>query len=400
MRPSGSFKLNHRMIKIMYASLTNQNYKQMKKYILLPACYLTAILVFFGCKKDKEFKDVTVTEVTTLYSPDDGKKILLQPTGSLYFEWEKSVAQDNGVVYYDVIFDKENGDFSKPIYSVPSDNNGIGRGASITHKVLNSVAGLAGIQSAEEGTIKWTVVSSRGLTKVMSKQVRTMKITRLSGFDVPVALYLTGEGTEGGTALPQALTVKSLTTGGEFEIYTKLLAGKSYKFVDSKTSVTRTFSVDASGTTFKENATGATVTKDGIYKINLDFNAGTVVIKEITKLDFFMCTPQKRSTLTYQGKGIWRVTDMVPDFVTGGFGDDRYFFWMTIGGSEQKVGSGSKDNQPPSTTTGAYFNVSFYPTDKNQWDYSFKFPNRSIAKCSVVVSFSSEIASYNHQIIF
>jgi hypothetical protein len=373
----------------------------MKRNILTASFYLMVVLAFSGCKKDKEFKEVKVTEVTTLYAPDDGRNIVLQnsSTASLYFEWEKSVAEDNGLVYYDVLFAKEGGDFSAPVFVVSADNNGISTSASITHKVLNKIGRLAGYKASEEGILKWTVVASRGLSKVMSNQVHKINITLLSGVESPGSLYLTGEGTEGGTDLSKALTVKALQGGNEFEIYTKLTAGKSYTFVDSRTKVSRTFSVDKGGTTFKENADGATVAKDGIYRIHLDFNASSVVISEITKLDFYMCTPQKRETLTYQGAGIWKSGNFVPDFTTN-FGDDRYFFWMTINGTEQKVGSANKDNQPPSVRTGPYFNLNFYPQDKNQWDYSFKFPNRNIKSCSVIVSFSGDNESNTHEIVY
>lgn len=366
-----------------------------------PFCIIIIILALTGCKKDKEFKEVVVTEVNTLYAPDDGRNIVLQnsSTASLYFEWEKSVAQDNGLVYYDVLFDKEGGDFSKPLFVVSADNNGISTSASITHKVLNKIGALAGYKPTQEGVLKWTVVASRGLTKTTSKQTRKINITLLSGVESPVSLYLTGEGSEGGADLAKALRVKALPGGNEFEIYTRLTAGKTYAFVDSKTKVSRTFSVDEGGATFKENATGATVQKDGIYRIHLDFTASSVSVSEITKLDFYMCTPQKRSTLTYQGAGIWKADNVVPDFTTN-FGDDRYFFWITMGGTEQKLASANKDNQPPSAKTGAYFNLSYYPTDKNQWDYSFKFPNRNIKTCSIMVSFSGDIESNTHEIVY
>jgi starch-binding outer membrane protein SusE/F len=372
----------------------------MKNNKLSIAFFILVFASFAGCTKDDKFKEVKVTEVTTLYSPDDGRNVKLQSGGSatLYFEWEKAVAEDNGVVYYDVLFDRPNGDFSNPLFVVAADNNGTSTGSSITHKVLNNIGKLAGIASAEEGKLKWTVASSRGLTRTVSQKVRIVNITRTNGIDAPEVLFLTGEGTEGGANLAQALTVKALPGGEEFELYTRLLAGKKYAFVDSKTSVSRTFSVNANGTTFKESADGATVAKDGIYKINLDFSTASVAITEITKLNFFMCTPQKRETLTYQGKGVWRVNDIVPDFSNGG--DDRYFFWMTIGGTEQKLGSANKDNQPPGTTTGTYFNTFFYATDKNQWDYSFKFPNRSVNKCSITVSFSADVPNYTHEVIY
>ena len=374
----------------------------MKKNKLSIFFFLISIAVIAGCTKDDKFKEVKVTEVNTLYSPDNGRNVILQSTGSatLYFEWEKAVAEDNGVVYYDVLFDKPNGDFSNPLFVVPADNNGTGTGSSITHKALNKIGKLAGIAAAQEGALKWTVASSRGLTRVVSKEVRTINITRTNGIDAPDALFLTGEGTEGGANLAQALTVKALAGGSEFEIYTRLLAGKKYSFVDSKTNVSRTFSVNSSGTTITESADGATVAKDGVYKILLDFSISSATISEITKLDFFMCTPQKRETLTYQGKGVWKVNDIVPDFTTN-WSDDRYFFWMTVGGSEQKIGSTKKDNpQPPTTTTGSFFYLNFYPADKNQWDYSFKFPNKSVTKCSIIVSFSTETENYTHEIVY
>lgn len=370
----------------------------MKTNILAMACGLMAVLSSFGCKKDKEFKDVQITEVSTFYSPDDAKKIVLSSSGSLYFEWEKAVAMDNGVVYYDVIFDKENGDFSKPIYSIPSDNLGISTGLAVSHKVMNTIGRLAGIESSEQGTIKWTVVSSRGISKVISNQVRKLTFARFGGIDAPEALYLTGEGTEAGTDLAQALTVKALPGGDEFEVYTKLLAGKNYKFVDSRTNVTRTFSIDK--TAIKENGEGSSVDKDGVYRIILNFSVGNVSFQEISKLDFYMCTPQKRTSLTYQGKGIWNVPNLEPDFTSGGFGDDRYFFFMTIDGKEQKIGSRAEDNVPPTVKTGSYFYTFFHPTDDNQWRFSYKFPNRSVTRCSVTVSFSAELADYSHEIVY
>ncbi|SEO02401.1 SusE outer membrane protein [bacterium A37T11] len=373
----------------------------MKKNIISIASYFLIFVAFTGCSKDESFKEVDVTAVKTLYSPDDNKNVVLQTTGSasLYFEWEKAVAQDNGLVYYDVLFDKEDGDFSNPIYVVPAENKGTSTGANITHQVLNKIAGLAGIPTSQEGAIKWTIQSSRGLTKVLSAESRVIHITRLNSIEPPSVLYLTGEGTEGGADLTQALPVKALTGGSKFEIYTKLLAGKTYKFVDSKTTVSRTFSVDAGGPSFKENETGATVAKDGIYRISLDFIASSVSVEEITKLDFFMCTAQQRVTLNYQGKGIWQVNDIVPDFKTG-FSDDRYYFLMTIGGSEQKVGSSVKNNQPPTTNTGSFFYLNFHPEDKDQWNYSFKFPNRNVQKCSFTVKFSSEIENYTHIVTY
>src|SRR5690606_1298101 len=107
------------------------------------------------------FTDVRVTEVKQFYEPADSKYVVLNSSGSMYFEWEPAHATDNSIVYYDVLFDTEDGDFSNPVYVQPADNGGVSTGATVTHKTINKIAGLAGIDFDAEGKIKWTVRSSR-----------------------------------------------------------------------------------------------------------------------------------------------------------------------------------------------------------------------------------------------
>ena len=86
-----------------------------------------------------EYKDSKVSSVNQLYEPTDGKEVVLQSSASasLFFEWESAKAEDSGAPLYEVVFDKEGGDFSKPIYKVLSDNGGSLSYATISHKTLN-----------------------------------------------------------------------------------------------------------------------------------------------------------------------------------------------------------------------------------------------------------------------
>lgn len=100
-----------------------------------------------------------------------------------------------------LIFDKADGDFSDPVSIVTADNNGGTNHATITHKQLNQIAASAGIGSAEEGTLKWTVYASKGINPVKAEEERTLTLTRLAGFaEVPSQLYITGEATEVGAS--------------------------------------------------------------------------------------------------------------------------------------------------------------------------------------------------------
>src|SRR5665648_382888 len=126
------------------------------KTILLNLSLLIAVLVAFtGCDKDESLKDTRVTAVKTFYEPADGKTVVLQSSASasLYFEWEPAKAEDSGMVLYEVAFDVEGGDFSNPIYRMASDNTGGYNHATISHKQLNKIAGMAGIGSAETGKL-------------------------------------------------------------------------------------------------------------------------------------------------------------------------------------------------------------------------------------------------------
>ena len=68
-----------------------------------------------------------------------------------------------------MFFDVLEGDFSKPIYSVTSDLNGFSNGAEISFKILNKIAANAGAEPGEVATVKWTVVSSRGINPQIAK---------------------------------------------------------------------------------------------------------------------------------------------------------------------------------------------------------------------------------------
>ena len=58
-----------------------------------------------------------------LYEPVEDRYAVIEDVSNLYFEWEKAQAEDNSVVYYDILFDKLDGDFSNPIYIYQADGN-------------------------------------------------------------------------------------------------------------------------------------------------------------------------------------------------------------------------------------------------------------------------------------
>jgi len=373
------------------------------KNILVKLAVLASLLVaFIGCKED-ELKDTKVTAVKALYEPTEGKSVVLQSSASasLYFEWEPAKAEDSGMVLYEVAFDKVGGDFSAPLYRMASDNNGGYNHATLTHKQLNKIAGMAGIESAATGKLIWTVFSSKGINDIKADTSRTIEITRLSGFaDIPVDVFVTGEGSEGGADLSKANIMKS-TSNGEFEIYTKLTAGKTYHFTDAKVGTPRLFYVQ--NNLVKEGVTTVTTAKTGVYRINLDFNLGAAVYTEITNMQMFFCpTNSFLFSCDYTANGTWKALSKPITFKTEGWGkDERYKIKMTtINAAGETVGewwgTPNTDSRPTSSSPASYYYI--FPVDNSQWNGKFKFASEIDGSLSDVTVFLQATGPYTHEV--
>ena len=327
--------------------------------------FITSLLfALFACSDDGEVRDTGVTPVKKLYEPDNGKAIVLQSSASaiLNFEWEPALAENSGNVLYEVAFDKADGNFSDPIYVVASSNNGGASSAMISHKEMNRIAALAGIESSSKGTLKWTVYSSKGIDPVKALEERTLTVTRLAGFaEIPDQLFITGAGTEGGAEISNALKMKKITEG-EFEIYTKLTAGQPFKFVSATTGTPTEYSLSGEKIVLKGTST---VSKTGVYKYYLDFNIGSFTSKEVTKVNLFLNWSQRKIELPYKGMGVWELTNHTITGLTGNDNnDDRYKFRMESSAGETEWRAINNDSKP--TGNDAYYFM-VERTNVDQW---------------------------------
>lgn len=358
---------------------------------------LSVMFAFAACTNDMEFKDVKVTPVNKLYSPADGKgvELLASASASLFFEWEASKAEDSGAPLYEVVFDLEDGNFSNPVYRIVSDDMGTKSHATISHKDLNKIWSMAGIEGGKTGTLKWTVISSRGLNSIAAKESRLLTVTRLKGFaELPSQLFITGEGTEAGTDLSQAIAFSS-PAQGEYEIFTRLEAGKTYKFIDNKNAETSTSYYISNGE-IKVGEGVTSVEDGGIYCISLDFNVASSALTKITKFGLYYCWDGKiTKELNYAGKGVWNTKGVI--YTSG---DDRYKFQMDMvanGASKTQfwgpVNDG-EDARPGGSP--AYFNMKrTNPVDQwsNKWKIDVdKLVNKDV---TVTVYFTAD-GTYTH----
>jgi hypothetical protein len=324
--------------------------------------------------------DGRLSEVKTLIEPVAGKSVALEPAASaeIYFEWDYAGVKEGGTSVYRIAFDRTEGDFSSPVYVMSSDNSGFNNSVKVTHKQMNRIAGMAGIKASETGTLKWTVFSSKGTNIVKSAQENTLTVTRLAGFeDLPIDVYVTGEASEGGADLSKAHRMKAVA-GGEFEVYTRLAAGKPFRFTDGITGSPKEFYT--SDGLIKENGT-STVPADGIYRVTLDFNTGACTYTLVTRIMFYFC-PEGALLfeLPYEGYGIFRAKKQTVTFKQEGWGrDERYKFRMFVkenaGAGEEKelewATLNSTDSRPVPTSPESYYYLRLLDTT-SQWDDKWK----------------------------
>lgn len=375
----------------------------MKSFIIKLSVLAIPFFALIGCTKNISSLNLNVSAVQTLYDPADNNAVVLQPTASasVFFDWAPALAADGGMVMYEVAFDLPNGDFSKPVYKVLSDNGGMMTQATITHKVLNQIAALAGAGPSDTIALKWTVLSTKGTNEVVSQASRKITITRLAGFaNPPTSLFMAGSGSEAG----QEFTSLG---NGEFEIYTKLTTGQSFQFVDALSGSANNYFIGNNGV-LMQGTTGGTVATTGVYHLDVDFTSGSTTTTQINSVNLFYDDTKALITIPYAGQGVWTFANAPLTLKQEGWGwEDRYKFEYMVTKSDgtpstEWWGSVNGDNNAPTTGSTAPSFWYLVPVTSDQWNNSFKFdhaflttpPNITI---NVTVTMNSS-GPYTHSI--
>lgn len=359
---------------------------------------LFILIVAIGCKEDDTMSNTNVSKVEKLYAPSDNTFYNLGANSSALFEWQAAHAEDNGVVVYEVAFDKANGDFSNPIKVIPADGNGYRTTLNITFADLNKIAEMAGIQPEETGKLRWTVFSSKGINVQKSDVYRTIEVQRPGGFPTPDELYITGTASETGTDIASAIPFKKVSSS-VFEIYTKLSAG-TYQFASRKTGTPLVYYLD---TKLKKDGSTTYTGDSKVYRIRVDFSTGGYTMDEITAIQLWFAPDSKfLFSYNYAGKGTWNALNKKIVFKAESWGrDERYKFKMSIKSkdgntSDEWWGSSKQDNPRPDNNTAPSFWY-LVPAPSNQWDNCFKFKAEDDnANVNGLIDFSATATAYTH----
>lgn len=368
--------------------------------------YATGLLCFvlmLSCKKEKVDNVSTSIVAANIVAPANNTLINLDPASNavVSFEWNAASTANFTLAFYKVVFDKEGGDFTKPVYTGIPGKVGSENKLSLSHKEMNKIAYAAGIKELNSGKVIWRVIASNGVVSATSGS-GILELKRPLGFaENPANIFITGAATEGGTDISKAQNFKKLSDG-VFEIYTSLNPG-TYKLVDKVTGTPLSFVIDAGMLKEGTEVTSLATTKT-VYRINLDFNKSTAIFTEIQSVGLWFSGYNKIQTvLTYDAAGLWKATDVAIVWKTESWGkDERYKFRVTekdpLGNVTVKNwGSVNKDNSRATATSPAsYFLLK--EVDNSQYDYTFKFAAES-QKTDIEFRLQAA-ADYTHKVIF
>jgi len=378
----------------------------MKKIFSKLMFFASLAVIFAGCDNNMGDTDTRLAASNGIIEPADRTAIVLETSASAstYFEWEYANPDEAGTEVYQIAFDTESGDFSKPIYMLYSDNNGLKNCATISHQTLNDIAAKAGISSSATGTIKWTVFAAKGMNSVKSSVENRLTITRLAGFDVvPIDVFVTGEGSEGGSDLASAQRMKA-TANGEFEVYTQLKAGQSFYFADSNSGTPTTYST-SNGLILEGGS--SMVETDGVYRITLNFNTGACTYDLVTSIGFYFCpTDEILFDLDYMGGGVFQAKGTVT-FKEESWGlDQRYKFRMNMksdGGAGEETTyewgtvDASIDNAPTASSPEDYYYVQLL-SNLTQWDNKWKLMDQFNGVEATYTLYLTADGEYTHSV--
>ena len=334
-----------------------------------------------GCSDEGNEINYNIQTGNKLYLPAEGKSIDLSQGSDVRFEWSPSIAEDNGFVSYELLFDRENGDFSQPLAAMTSQLTGSQTYLSVSAKDLNTVARAAGLGTRETGNIRWTVRASKGINGSVYTESRLLSVTTMNSMSpLPQSITLQGEATEdpqNGINMAVSAGIDNVAaTEGTFEAFTRIKSGSDFTVVDD---LGRYYSLNADGTvTDSETPVNNRFATEAIYWIKIDFGVMTWESNTISKIEYYAAAwadnqmSTARVTMDYQGKGVWLLADYENTISDNSANDSRHRFNATLGdGSMLYLGTQSSLG---SSYTTDYLKVNLYTSLGNaDWDNTYNF---------------------------
>jgi starch-binding outer membrane protein SusE/F len=280
---------------------------RMKK--ILGYLSLAMLMMVWACEDDNmdPVGNWTITAASPTAPTNNSSLVLNEasPATTTRFEWTAATASNRFIVKYNVLLVEHGStDYENAIASWTPGDGGRALFVEPTAAQIDYALWAACKAPGEEVQLDWVVVSQAIEQKVMSAQTITIK--RFATEYIPTTLFITGEASEHGGALSDAIPMRSIGEG-MFETYTHLNAGSTFFFRDQKTTTSR--KIGGSDGNLSCGSTIAGPETAGEYRVRANLIDNTY---ELFKVDRWSLVGDAVEggwggdvPLVYVGDGIW-----------------------------------------------------------------------------------------------
>ncbi|WP_075589998.1 SusE domain-containing protein [Labilibacter marinus] len=321
---------------------------------------LLVMLMAWGCEEKSNLQPEGQWELSTptQLGFSGGDNVVLdesKPNEELLFSWHPAESSAKYNVSYELHIVKSNASPEDlPIMVVESTNGGKDTKAVVLANKLDEAMSMADFPANEVGTIKY-VVKAICLSKVSNTTSDEISVKRFETEIIPEQLFVSGEATENGDDLSKAIQLKrlndeDLNPSNKYEVYTKLLADKTFMFYSGQSLPAHKYG-GAEGELVKSGV-ALSVSEEAVYKINIDLDNNTYAL---FKVDFIGAIGGVFETgwggdqlLEYQGLGVFKASINFID--EGGFILRSNKDWVNImkrvvGTTDQLVAESDAESQ-------------------------------------------------------
>ena len=404
--------------KVAFYVYTNKGTKRFER--TLPASGLVAgvqYTVAIDWTETDETINAAIVENLTL--PEDNATIDLSVVDEYVFSWA-AADKVTSPVYYTLLFDFIDGDFSTPIAVFPSDDDGLDAKLTLSKSEMNMIAGAAGALALESATVKWAVTATMGGDENLSEEIRNVTIIRPEDTEFAVGhpLYILGDGAENGQPF-------KYLGDGVYEIFTRLEANQTFYFsnvqsFEQQSDMPVFFSTNVAGTSFGEilgvALASGRVNISSPYRIRLNFETWTATINRIDRIVLRNCNlPGVDVDMTYMGQGAWMTRNYNVRMSTPNFspnGEERYKFLFAFDGANVTLatvehwGRIDPSDARPSINREGYRDIQMVGFGVGQWLGAFKFPQELVDLdnlnryfTDVILYMNTEHPNYTHEFV-
>lgn len=295
----------------------------MKTRITNTSLFLALMVMFFGiftsCEEESNLDELTSFELSDpiLLSPEAGASLTLQVENNsdlVRFEWEPASSTADFLITYTFILDNLDSDFTDPILSQPSSNDGTETFYEITQSELDIILSNAGVEPNAVATLQWGV-QAQSISQTTAVASSEINIQRFDVQGPPTNLFLAGAATEVGSDISNALPLNRIANAdgsqsNVFQLYTSLQAGSTFNFYTSQDGGGLVYTSAGGGIELGDE--GITVGQSAVYRVTVDFNTETIDLFVIDRWSIVgNVIPNGWGgdvPLDYQGNGVWQST--------------------------------------------------------------------------------------------